>query len=97
MARVGEYVIVRGMSSGAFAGTLVSRDGSEVTLDGCRRLWRWDGAASLSQLAAEGVSRPSGCKFPPPIDGHLVLDAIEVMTATGVARKSIEEVPPWRA
>ena len=52
------YVIVRGEASGAFAGTLESRSGREVVLTGARRLWYWAGAASLSQLAARGTSRP---------------------------------------
>jgi len=50
-----KYVIVRTYSAGVFAGTLVSREGREVTLADARRIWYWDGAASLSQLAMEGT------------------------------------------
>ena len=44
-------VIVRGDRSGVFFGTLVGKEGSEVKLANCRRLWYWDGAASISQIA----------------------------------------------
>lgn len=51
-------VIVRGDRSGVFFGTLVKKDGHEVTLENCRRLWYWDGAASISQLAVDGTTIP---------------------------------------
>ena len=61
----GPYVIVRTQSAGVFAGNLKSRDGKEVVLTDARRLWYWAGAASLSQLAVSGTSRPGDfCKFP---------------------------------
>lgn len=91
------YVIVRGERSGVFAGLLTKREGREVTLDQCRRIWYWHGAASLSQLAMEGTSRPRECKFGVTTTSHLVLDAIEIIPATEAARTSIEGVPSWRA
>ena len=91
-----KYVIVRTYSAGAFAGELVSRDGKEAELTNARRLWYWAGAASLSQLAAEGTSRPADCKFAVPVEVTLT-QVIEVITVTEEARKSIEAVTPWRA
>ena len=55
---IGKKVIVRGDRSGVFFGTLAERSGREVKLTGCRRLWYWDGAASLSQLAVDGTGHP---------------------------------------
>lgn len=37
-----EYVIVRGDRSGVFAGNIVERNGQEVKLKNCRRIWYWD-------------------------------------------------------
>lgn len=42
-----DYVIIRTYSAGVHAGYLESRNGKEVTLKNSRRLWYWDGAASL--------------------------------------------------
>lgn len=53
-----KYVIVRTYSAGVFAGNLKSRNGKEVVLTNARRLWYWAGAASLSQLAVNGTSKP---------------------------------------
>ncbi len=91
----GKYVIVRGDRSGVFAGTLVSRKGREVELTGARRIWYWNGAASISELAQRGTSRPRDCKFPAPVTRILILDAIEIITALPAAKKSIESVAIW--
>ena len=92
-----KYVIIRGHNSGAFAGILESRTGTEVVLRDARRLWYWTGAASLSELAQRGTSSPATCKFPAPVDRHTILDAIEVIDVTDAARASIASVKPWSA
>ena len=91
------YVIVRTTSAGVFAGTLESRDGRECILTNARRLWYWQGAASLSQLAMTGTSKPTGCKFPPEVSRVTLTEAIEILDVTDVARASIAEVKPWTA
>lgn len=93
---IGKKVIVRGDRSGVFFGTLAERDGREVKLTNCRRLWYWDGAASNFQLAVEGVKAPQNCKFTVTIDEIEILDAIEVLPCTKKAINSIEEVTAWR-
>ena len=96
-AMKGTYVIVRTYSAGVFAGTLVARDGREVELSNARRLWYWSGAASLSELAMKGVSRPLNCKFPVAVKTVLLLDAVEILPVEPAAQKSIEKVTPWTA
>ena len=90
-----EYVIIRGDRSGVFAGYLESRKGQEVILKNARRIWYWDGASSLSQLAMEGTSKPENCKFPCEVKKVQILDAIEVIDCTEKARKSIKSVNIW--
>lgn len=89
------YSIVRGDRSGVFAGYIKERDGNEVTMIKARRLWYWDGAASISQLAEDGVSKPQNCKFPKEVSELLVLDAIEIIPVTAKAQKSIASVSVW--
>src|SRR3990167_5620424 len=97
MAKKSNYVIVRTYSAGVFAGYLVSRKGQEVELKKARRLWYWDGAASLSQLATDGVSKPQNCKFPCEVASVTLTQAIEILAVTDVARKSIGSVAIWRS
>lgn len=92
---IGKRVIVRGTNSGLFYGTLASRDGSEVKLTNCRRLWYWEGAASDFQIALDGVSKPKECKFTVYVESIEILDAIEVLPCSDKAIKSIESVKEW--
>ena len=89
------YVIVRTYSAGVFAGYLKSREGKEVTLIEARRIWYWSGAASLSGLAQRGTSKPAECKFPCPVDEVILTEAIEILSVTEAAQKSIEGVSVW--
>lgn len=90
------YVIVRTLHAGVFAGYLVKKDGAEVILSNARRIWKWDGAASLSQLAMEGTSLPAKCKFPCEIEIIELLGAIEILNVTEKARLNIAMVPIWK-
>lgn len=89
-------VIVRGDRSGVFFGTLAAKEGQEVKLENCRRLWYWDGAASLSQLAKEGVTRPDNCKFTVTVNEIIITDAIEIILCTDEAIRNIEGVSEWK-
>jgi len=93
----GDYVIVRTNIAGVFAGYFESKVLQEVTLTNARRIWYWSGAASLSQLAQEGTNNPAECKFPCAVDRVMLLEAIEILAVTPVAKKSIEGVPIWSA
>ena len=92
-----EKYIVRCDRSGVFYGEVEKRNGQEVTMKNARCLWYWSGAASLIQLAKEGVSNPSACKFTVYLDNLTVLDAIEVLPCSPDAILSIEGVSEWRA
>ena len=93
---IGRVCMVRTYSAGVFLGTLKERNGKEVTLTDARRIWYWDGAASLSQLATTGTSKPNNCKFPAPVAEVLLTEAIEIIPATEAAIASIAAVPVWK-
>jgi hypothetical protein len=92
-----KFVMVRTYSAGVFAGFLESRNGQEVVLKDARRIWYWAGAASLSELATKGTSKPESCKFPAAVGRVELLQAIEIIDITEEAQKSIESVPVWTA
>ena len=89
-----KYVCIRTYSAGCHCGYLESKDGMNVVLRNSRRLWYWDGAASLSQLSMEGVSKPDKCKFPCEVD-RIELSAIEIIDMTEKARLSVLGVKEW--
>lgn len=89
-------VIIRGNRSGVFFGTLKAKDGTEVKLADCRRLWYWEGSASISQLAVDGTTKPDDCKFTVTVESIIITDVIEIIPCTDKAIKSIEGVPVWK-
>lgn len=91
----GKY-IVRGDRSGVFYGEIKERNGKEVTMTNVRRLWYWEGANSISQLAQCGTVNPKNCKFTVTVDEMLILDAIEIDKCSQEAIKSIEAVKEWK-
>lgn len=91
-----KYYIVRTYSAGVFAGNIKSKKDKEVVMTNVRRIWYWDGAASLSQMAVEGVSKPQNCKFSITSPEVTVTEAIEILLCTDKAEANIKGVPEWR-
>ena len=95
-----DYVIIRSRDSGVHAGYAydVSEDSTSacVELHNSRRLYYWDGAATLSQLSQEGVKLPDNCKFTQAIPVITVYGVCEVIPASVEAQKNIEAVPVWK-
>jgi hypothetical protein len=96
MEYTGKHVIVRADRAGVFAGEIESIDGSTVKLKDARRIWYWAGAASLSELAMRGTSKPKSCKFPCAVASMIVFGVIEIIPTTEQAQKSMAEVPEWK-
>jgi len=91
-----KYVLVRTESAGVFCGYIESRQKDNIVLSKARRIWYWTGAASLSQLAMEGVKTPDTCKFPCEVDFIELYKVIEVIPMTEMARQSVKGVKVWQ-
>lgn len=91
----GNRVMVRSRDAGVFAGVLVGRTDDTVVLEDARRIWYWAGAASLSELATRGTSKPGQCKFPAAVPEVTVLGVCEIIPMTVEAVKSIQAVKVW--
>ena len=92
-----QYYIIRADRAGVFFGHIKERRDSEVDLTDVRRIWYWDGACSLSQLATEGTKKPKECKFTVTVPEMTVLGVIEVIPCTDLAVKSIMAVEEWKS
>jgi hypothetical protein len=92
---IGKSVLIRADRAGVFVGILKEKDGASVILKNARRLWYWDGAASISQIAMSGVSKPENCKFPEAVAEAQIEGVIEILPMTEKAVKSINSVVVW--
>lgn len=90
-----QMYIVRSDRAGVFFGKVKSRDGDSVTMTDVRKLWYWDGACAVEQLALDGTSAPAGCKFTVVVPELEVAGVIQVIPCTDKAAKSLAEVRAW--
>lgn len=91
-----QYYIFRAKEAGVFFGRIKEKNGDEVTISDCRRIWYWNGAASISQIAMEGVKDQRTSKFTVIVPEMTVLGVIEIIPCTDAAVANIMEVPVWR-
>ena len=91
-----EKVIVRTEKAGVFFCEIKERNGQEAVITNARRLWYWKGAASLSQLATDGVKYPKECKFTVTVAQMVIFGIIEIIPCTQQAIESIQNVEVWK-
>ena len=94
--QIGKKVIVRADRAGVFFGTLVRKEGSEVQLKYCRKLYYWSGAAAVEQLAEDGVANKDSCKFTVVNKEVTINNYIQILTCTDKAIFNLESVKEWK-
>lgn len=98
---IGKKVIIRSYGAGVFFGTLNEVEPREdkytVELLNCRRLWRWYGACSITQLAVDGTAEPQNCSFTITEPSIVVSSVIEIHECSDKAVQSIESVKEWKS
>jgi len=89
-------VIVRTYSAGVFYGYIYRRySAKHLIMRDVRRIWSWEGAASLSELAVKGTSKPQGCKFPIVEQYKELTEVIEILPMSEQSLISLNSVPVW--
>lgn len=91
---IGQFVIVRTYSAGVHFGYLKSQNGKEVVLTDSRRVHYWEGAASLSQMAVDGIKKPKSSRVAKVLPEIMLTEAIEIIDAE-LARKNLQNQPTW--
>lgn len=92
----GKKVVVRGIQSGVFFGTLVDRNGQEVELSNCRNIWDWEGAANLNQIAMDGIGRLDRSHISMAVDSIILTEICELIPLSEKAIANLEGAKPWR-
>ena len=91
-----KYCIIRTYSAGVHAGYVKRHNDKEVVLINSRRLWKWAGAFTLSEMAVNGVEKPDECKFATVVPEIILTEAIEIIYCTEKAKKSIMSVGDYQ-
>lgn len=95
-AKNNQMYVVRCAQAGVFFGEIKERKGDEVTMTNVRKLWYWDGACAVEQLAVDGTSSPKSCKFTVMVSEMVVTGAIQVLACTDKAAESLAAVREWK-
>ena len=93
MNLIGKFCIVRTYSAGVHFGTLTEYNGKEVALSDAGRIWSWEGANTLHEIASGGVG--SGSRVSVTVPYIVLTEAIEIIGASDVARVNLTAVG-WR-
>lgn len=87
--------IVRCHLAGVFYGEIKSRSDHEVVMTNVRKVWYWDGACAVEELATHGTTCPENCKFTVKIDEMTILNPIQIIPCTEKAVASLEKAHEW--
>lgn len=71
-------VLIRTVSAGVHYGTMIHREGMEVHLKDARRIWKWMGALSLSEIASKGLNVKDS-QISVPVEEIILTQAIEIL------------------
>ena len=93
-----EVVLVRDNGAGVHVGTLAEIDtaSGRIVLTGARKVWYWEGAASVHGIAARGLCHAES-KVAPTVARVESFDAVEVVAMTSEAVESVMSCPEWLA
>lgn len=85
---IGKLCVVRTYSAGVHIGILAAKDGTNVLLNDAVRLWKWEGAFSLSEVAMTGVGKDS--RIAAKVPAIELTQAIEIIPASNEAAMTYE-------
>lgn len=88
--------IVRCDRAGVFYGEIKKREGSDVLMGNVRKIWYWDGACAVEELAVNGTCAPTRCKFTVTVSEMTVMNAVQIIPCTDKAVKSLDAVKEWK-
>ena len=90
---IGKPVLIRTYSSGVHFGTLAQRAGDEALLLNAKRIWKWEGAFTLSEIANNGISDG---KISEAVSELLIKQVIEVIPLSANSFKNLNEQKIFR-
>jgi len=87
--------IVRAVGAGVFFGEVRATDGATVKKRHVRKIWHWDGACAVEDLAVHGVANPDNTQITVEVPEMTILGAIQIIPCTDEATRNLEGVEAW--
>lgn len=89
------YYIVRTDRAGVFFGKIISKDKDSVKMAEVRKIFYWDGAAAVEQIALDGLYK-SNCKLTVTIQEMEVFAPIQIIPCTEKSSLSLKSFETWK-
>lgn len=90
------YYIVRTDRAGVFFGKIKSKDANSVAMTEVRKIFYWNGAAAVEQIAIEGVSKPNDCKLTVIVAEMEIFAPIQIIPCTEKSVSSLQAIQEWK-
>ena|ERR1700720_2408437 len=87
---IGKYVLVRTYSAGVHIGYLKNIKETEAILTSSRRIWKWEGAFTLSEISQDGIYKNSKLSKEIPI--IFLTQAVEIIPCSDKAIKIFNSI-----
>lgn len=91
-----QFYIVRAARAGVFFGKIKEKSAGSVIMTDVRKLWYWDGAAAVEQIAVDGVRAPENCKFTVSVPAMEIMEPVQIIPCTKKAAGIIKAVREWK-
>ncbi len=91
----GKYVVIRTWAAGVHVGFLKSYDAvtRHAVLTESRRIWKWEGAFTLSELSQDGIS---GGKIAIPLPEIMITQVEEIIPTSEKSENIFKTIEPYK-
>jgi len=89
------YCIVRTDRAGVFFGIVKKNNTSSVVMNDVRKIFYWDGAAAVEQIATDGIN-DSGSKVTITIPEMEIASPIQIIPCTEKAIENLKNCKEWK-
>lgn len=91
-----KYFIVRCDRAGVFFGNIKEKSKDSVIMTNVQKIWYWDGACAVEQLALTGPMKPKSCKLTVIIDEMEVFSPNQVIECTNESITTLKGISIWK-
>ncbi len=88
--------IVRTDRAGVFYGEIKSKTKNSITMTNVRKIFYWDGACAVEELALNGTSKPNNCKLTVIIPEMEIASPIQILPCSKNSVEILNAIPIWK-
>lgn len=92
-----QLYIIRSDKAGVFFGQVVSYSTEEAVLKNARKIYYWEGAHSVEELATRGTQNPGGCKLTCVVPEMVILLPCQIIPCQPAACISLSQIAVWQS